>query len=109
MHKLDKEMINDTKFPGISAIERDFLSWDWIFGMNPPFTLIFKCGKDKSSELMRICVKKGYISNVECVNDDLDRFMARFLGQRFDLEKVDEIYNFVKNFSQKDVISCLVK
>lgn len=106
-HQLKVEELNDALFPGLSEIERKLVSWDFVFGMNPPFTLIKKDPKNDAI-ILKAKVEKARWAEIDGQDEKLIKHYRLILGQKFDLEDWNRMYNgrqlFLQNLSQKTSI-----
>lgn len=62
--------LSDENFIGLNSIEKEFKSWDWIFGRNPPFSIVEFGGNNE--EIAKLSVDKGIVIDHKC--HDRERF-----------------------------------
>uniref|UniRef100_A0A915L2E9 BPL/LPL catalytic domain-containing protein n=1 Tax=Romanomermis culicivorax TaxID=13658 RepID=A0A915L2E9_ROMCU len=86
--------LNDSSYDGISQVEDELRSWDWIFGRNPAFTL--SALDRKTNKLVKINVNRGLVNSInDQDNNSLEHSYGEIMGKPFDV-------SFMKMFDRLD-------
>lgn len=92
---LNVEEINDARFPGLSKIEEQLSSWEWVYGMNPPFTLLKRCSRTINKDyILKVDIEKGRITKVWCKDEHFNRKYQDAVGMKFHPDIWDKMYSF---------------
>lgn len=82
----------EANFPGLQQIQHELRSWEWIYGVNPPFTLVKK-SPDGATDLIRFTVEKGLVAKVESEDATIRSYCEQFLGRRFEPNIWFDVYH----------------